>query len=97
LNRYFPHVPAEFPNGSRWSDEDVEKMLRLIEGGSSLHDLMRFLGRTEAELTQEAFFLGVMLPQHGAMSVSTTTADSSAASATIHYAPFGQAPRRTAT
>jgi hypothetical protein len=89
-------VPAEFPNGSRWSDEDVEKMLRLIESGSSLHDLMRFLGRTEAELTQEAFFLGVMLPRHGAMSVSTTTADSSEVSSTIHYAPFGQAPRRTA-
>jgi hypothetical protein len=87
-------VPAEYTHSSLWSDEDVEKMLRLIELGSSLRDIIRLLGRTEAELTREAAFLGVMLPRHGAMTVSTTTADSSAASATIHYAPFGLISRR---
>lgn len=71
-------------------------MLRLIEGGSSLHDIARVLDRSESELEQEASFLGVLLPQHEAISVSTHTADSSAASATIHYAPFGQPSRRTA-
>jgi hypothetical protein len=85
-------VSADFPNASFWSDDEVEEMLLLIEQGSSLHDLMRLLGRTAAELEHEARFLGVMLPQHGAMSVSTTTADSSSVSATIHYAPFGQVP-----
>ena len=88
-------MPVEFPNGSRWSEEEVEKMLRLIEGGSSLHEIARVLARTERELEQEAGFLGVMLPQHEPLPVSTHTADSSMSS-TIHYAPFG-APRRRPT
>ena len=89
-------MPPEFTHSSSWSDEDVEKMLRLIELGSSLRDIIRLLGRTEAELAQEAAFLGVMLPRQGAMTVSTTTADSSAVSATIHYAPFGLISHRKA-
>lgn len=72
-------------------------MLRLIESGSSLHDLARVLGRTEGDIEQKTSFLGVLLPQHEAMPIWTRTADSSAVSATIHYAPFAQSPRRTAT
>jgi hypothetical protein len=62
-------------------------MLQLIELGSSLRDIIRLLKRSEAELAEEAAFLGVMLPQHGAIAVSTSTTDSSATTATVHYAP----------
>ena len=82
--------------GVPWDDDEVEKLLRLIEGGNSLSDLSRLLGRSEYDVEQQAQFLGVLLPQHEAMSVSTYTEDSSAISATIHYAPFAQAPRRAA-
>jgi len=94
LNR---DVPAEFPSGAAWSDDDVEKMLRLIEGGSSLHELARLLGRTDGDIAQQASFLGVLIPQHEALRIWTRTADSSGVSASIHYAPFAQSPRRTSS
>jgi hypothetical protein len=75
-------VPAEFPIGAPWSDEDVERLLRLIESGCSMAELSRALGRSEVALEQEARFLGVLLPRHGAVHVSTRTADSSSASST---------------
>ena len=87
-------VPMELPNFTAWTDEDVERLLQLIESGSSLHDLTRQLGRNEADLAQQARFLGVHLPQHEEMRVLTRTTDSSRASSTIHYAPFKQRPDR---
>ena len=76
-----------------WNDEDVERLLRLIEGGSSVNDIICALGRSEADLAQQARFLGVHLPHHEEMRVLTRTSDSSTASSTIHYAPFKQTAR----
>ena len=70
-------------------------MLRLIEGGSCLHEIARVLSRTEGDIEQQACFLGVLIPQHGTLRIWTRTADSSEVSATIHYAPFAPSPRRT--
>jgi hypothetical protein len=86
-------VPADFSNFAPWGDDEVERMLRLIESGSSMRDLCRALNRSEVDLEQQAQFLGVLLPEHEELSVLTRTADSSAATSTIHYAPFLQ-PRR---
>lgn len=72
----------------------MERLLRLIESGSSMHDLARILDRAEIDLEREAQFLGVHIPQHGAMPILTRTSDSSTASATIHYAPFLPGSRR---
>ncbi len=72
-------------------------MVRLIEGGSSLHEIARMLGRTESDIEQQASFLGVLIPQHAAIRIWTQTTDSSEASAIIHYAPSVQSPRRTST
>ena len=83
------------PNLSPWSDEEVERLLRLIESGSSLAEMSRTLGRGEQDIELQAKFLGVLVPCHEELSVQTRTADSSAASATIHYAPFAS-PRRAA-
>jgi hypothetical protein len=77
-----------------WSDEEVERLLRLIESGSPLAELSRVLGRSEANVEQQANFLGVLIPRHEELSVQTRTADSSSVSATIHYAPFVVSPRR---
>jgi hypothetical protein len=68
-------------------------MLQLIELGSSLPDIVRLLGCTEEALAEEAAFLSVMLPQHGAIAVSTITSDSSANTATVHYAPLSKHSR----
>ena len=73
----------------------MERFLRLIEGGCSLADMARNLGRSENDVAHQAQFLGVQLPQHEALPVSTSTADSSTVSATIHYAPFTSLPRRS--
>ena len=86
-------VPENSRDSLHWSDEEVEKLLRLIESGSSIHDLARTLRRSEDDLEQQAHFLGVHIPQHGEMPVLTRTSDSSMASATIHYAPFRPARR----
>jgi hypothetical protein len=81
-------------DSAHWSDEEVEKLLRLVESGSSMHDLARTLGRSESDLERQAQFLGVHIPQHGEMQILTRTSDSSTVSATIHYAPFLQGSRR---
>lgn len=72
----------------------MERLLRLIESGSSMHDLARTLDRSESDLGMQAQFLGVHIPLHGEMPIVTHTSDSSTASATIHYAPFLQASHR---
>jgi hypothetical protein len=87
-------VSGEPPNFASWNDEDVERLLRLIESGSPVNDITRALGRSEADLAQQARFLGVHLPHHEEMRVLTRTSDSSTASSTIHYAPFKQTPDR---
>ena len=84
----------DLPNFTPWGDEEVERLLRLIESGSSLAELSRALGRSEANIEEQANFLGVLIPRHEELSVQTRTADSSSASATIHYAPFTVSPRR---
>ena len=71
----------------------MEKLLRLIESGSSLADLARALGRSESDLEEETRFLSVQIPQHEPISRSTRTADSSEMTATFHCAP-AQAERR---
>lgn len=87
-------MSGDLPNFAPWSDEEVERLLRLIEGGGSMNDLVRVLGRNENDLEQQARFLGVHLPQHEELPVLTRTSDSSkASSTTIHYAPFMQTPR----
>ena len=65
----------------------MERLLRLIESGSSLADLARALGRSESDLEEETRFLSVQIPQHETISTFTRTADSSAMTATIHCAP----------
>ena len=85
-------MPGNAPDFSHWSDEEVEKLLRLIESGSSLADLARALGRSESDLERETRFLSVQIPQHGPL--STRTADSSAMTATIHCVPVNP-ERRT--
>jgi hypothetical protein len=80
---------------SPWGDDDVEQLLRLIESGSSLAELSLILGRSQPDVERQAHFLGVLVPEHGELAVSTRTVDSSAVSATIHYAPFAQFSRRT--
>lgn len=87
------NVPAEFSSSVAWSDDDVEKMLRLIEGGASARALARIMGRNKGDIEQQASFLGVLLPQHEAMPFWTRTTDSAVASATIHYDPLATAPR----
>ena len=87
-------MPDESPNFASWSDEDVERLLRMIESGRSVNDMTRVLGRDEADVAREAQFLGVHLPGHEEMRVLTRTTDSSKASTTIHYAPFKQRPER---
>jgi hypothetical protein len=87
-------VPDNSSKSAHWSDEEVERLLRLIESGSSMHDLARILHRSENDLEMQAHFLGVHIPQHGEMPILTRTSDSSTASATIHYAPFLQSARR---
>ena len=84
------HVPGESPYFTPWSDEDVERLLRLIESGTSVDDLTRSLGREEVDVAQKAHYLGVHLPGHEQLPVLTRTSDSSRASATIHYVPFKQ-------
>lgn len=73
----------------------MERFLRLIEGGCPLADMAKNLGRSENDVAYQAQFLGVQLPQHEALPVSTSTADSSIASTTVHYAPFPQTSRST--
>lgn len=87
-------MPVDIPNFSPWSDEEVERLLRLIESGSSLAELSRALGRSEPSVEQQAKFLGVLIPQHEELAVLTRTADSSSSSSTIHYVPFKVNPRR---
>lgn len=89
-------MPVDSPDLSPWSDEEVERLLRLIESGSNLAELSRSLDRDEREIELEAHFLGVHIPCHEELPVLTRTADSSAASATIHYAPFKSVMRRVA-
>lgn len=89
-------MPVNSPNVSPWGDEEVERLLRLIETGSSLAELSRTLGRGEQDIESQADFLGVLVPRHEELSVQTRTADSSAVSATIHYAPFAPSSRRAA-
>ena len=66
----------------------MERLLNLIESGRATCEIARALGLSETDLQQQARFLGVQLPEHHEMHVLTQTADSCAASATIHYAPF---------
>ena len=72
----------------------MERLLRLIESGRSMHDLARTLGRSESDLEKQVQFLGVHISQHSEMPILTRTSDSSTASATIHYAPFSEGRRR---
>jgi len=92
--RYWDRVRSDSAEFAHWSDEDVERLLRLIEGGSSLAELSRVLERSEADVERQARFLGVMVPQHEALAVQTRTTDSGKVSATIHYAPLSAAKRR---
>jgi hypothetical protein len=87
---------VDSPSLSPWSDDEVERLLRLIESGSNLTELSRSLGRGEPEIESEASFLGVMVPSHEELSVQTRTVDSCSVSATIHYVPFNPAGRRVA-
>jgi hypothetical protein len=89
-------VPVDSPKLSPWSDDEVERLLRLIESGSNLTELSRSLGRHERDIESEASFLGVMVPCHEELSVQTRTVDSCSVSATIHYAPFNPVGRRIA-
>ena len=50
----------------------MERLLRLIESGRSMHDLARALGRSESDLEKQAQFLGVHIPQHADPSDITT-------------------------
>jgi hypothetical protein len=70
-----------------WSDDDVERFLRLVEAGSSLADMARYLGLKEDAIAQKAEFLGVMLPQHESLPLGTITSDSSTTRATMHCVP----------
>jgi hypothetical protein len=81
---------------SPWSEDEVERLLRLIESGSNLTELSRSLDRNERDIELQAKFLGVLIPCHEELSVQTRTADSCSVSATIHYAPFNPAGRRVA-
>jgi predicted transcriptional regulator len=83
---------VNLPDFSPWSDEDVERLLSLIESAASTHDIAQALGRNESDLQKQARFLGVLLPEHEETGVITRTADSSSTNSTIRYVPFR--PRR---
>ena len=85
-------MPLNSPS-PRWGEDDVERLLRLIESGSSVEELSRVFGRTEVEVERQARFLGVLIHRHEELPVQTRTADSSCESATIHYAPFASSSR----
>ena len=87
-------MPDNSADPAHWSDDEVERLLRMIESGRSMHDLACALGRSQRDLEKQAQFLGVHIPEHGEVPVLTRTSDSSTASATIHYAPFSQGLRR---
>ena len=76
---------------SRWTDEEVEALIHLIEQGLSFTDIVSRLGRHPAEVEYEATFLGVSLPRHEAVPISTQTGNSSGISiirgSTLHFAP----------
>lgn len=88
-------MAGKSPDFAPWSDEEVERLLRLIETGTPMAELCRALGRSDLDLEQQAQFLGVHLPQHDARTLLTRTSDSSSCSSTIQYAPFTQSPNRT--
>ena len=80
------HSPAV----QKWTEEEVEKLIGLIEGGASFGELVSRLGCTETELQQGASYLGVLLPKHESVPIATLTANSSPAhseGSTIHLAP----------
>jgi len=81
---------------SHWTDEEVEALIALIEQGLSFSDIVSRLGRDPAEVEHEAFFLGVSLPRHEAVPVSTHTGNSSGisiiAGSTLHFAPGPSKP-----
>jgi hypothetical protein len=87
-------VSNESPKFPSWNDDDVERLLRLIESGSSVNEITGALGRSEVDVTQQARFLGVHLPSRERSRVLTRTSDSSVVSSTIRYAPFKQIPER---
>ena len=76
---------------SHWTDEEVEALIHLIEQGLAFTDIVSRLGRHPAEVEIEATFLGVSLPRHEAVPVSTHTGNSSGicivAGSTFHFAP----------
>ena len=43
----------------RWTDEEVESLIRMIEGRTPLPELCRRLGRTREEVEVEAFQLAI--------------------------------------
>lgn len=43
----------------RWTDEEVESLIRMVEGHTPLPELCRGLGRTREEVEAEAFQLAI--------------------------------------
>jgi hypothetical protein len=79
-------VFVDWQNFAHWSDDEVERLLNLIESGRPTREIARALARSETDLQEQARFLEVQLPEHREIRVLTKTADSSAVSVTIHYA-----------
>ena len=76
-----------------WSDAEVERLLSLVETGSSTLNIAQALGREESDVKQQARFLGVQLIERQETGLLTRTLDSSSKNAAIRFVPFR--PRRS--
>jgi hypothetical protein len=95
FGRYLMSVPVDCPTAPSWSDDEVEKLLRLIENGVPSRDIAHILNRDRADVEQKASFLGVSLRRVTA-STLTCTADSAAASALVSFCPLQLRPPASA-
>ena len=48
----------------KWSDDEIERLVELIENGAHLDVLASRLGRSEREVREYGSYLGLLLPEH---------------------------------